>query len=150
MRILVCCLGLLIFVATTPQTSNEYRARYGNPDVERFIVRPHVTLTAEYGTDGHACRMRIEHYPGPGPDTSDQTSTPIEEVTAVLDELVPRETRGKLVDPDEKTSPQFYGAAPPTEYENVRINPYYGHFDKVPTVHGVDVYYKRATCESGP
>jgi hypothetical protein len=150
MRILVWCLGFLLLVAPAPQTSNEFRARYGNPDVERFTARPHVALTAEYGLDGHACRMRIEYYPDPSPDSSDQAPPPMEEVTAVLDEMVPLNMRGKLVVPDEKIRPEFYGAAPPMEYENVRIKPYYGHFDKVPTAHGVDVYFKRPACEFDP
>ena len=52
MRVLAGCFGLLSLVAMTPQISDEFRARYGNPDVEQFVVRPHVRLTAEYGLDG--------------------------------------------------------------------------------------------------
>jgi hypothetical protein len=148
MRVLVGCFGLLSLVAMTQQTSDEFRSRYGNPDVEQFVVRPHVTLTAEYGLDGRACRLRIQPVPDPSLERLDQSAPSMEEAMAVLDEIVPPETRGKPVELSERVSPQCHGAALPSEYENARIDLYYGLCDKVPTVHGIEVYFKRPACET--
>jgi hypothetical protein len=119
------------------------------PDVERFTVRPNIKVTAEYGPDGQACRIRIEPSPDPAHDKISQPPAPMEEVTDVLDEVVPPEMRGKFVGQGEQIPGQCRGAAIPTEYERAEIRLYYGLCDKVPTVHGVDVYFKRPVCEDG-
>jgi hypothetical protein len=147
-HVLARCFVTLAVVAIGPQTSNEYHARFGNPDVERFVVRPDLNLTAEYGSDGLACRIRIERLPDQINGKFNQPPAPTEEVTTVLDEVVPPEVRGKLVGSGEQISGRCHGAAPPTEYEKAEIRLYYGLCDKVPTVHGVEVYFKRPVCEN--
>src|SRR5258708_40333520 len=40
--------------------SQDLHNRYGEPDMERFIVRPGIGLTAQYGSDQLACQVLIE------------------------------------------------------------------------------------------
>ncbi len=149
MRYLVGCLFVLLFPAGAPQTSVEFHARYGKPDAERFNVRWGLMLTVEYGTDGQACRMRIgPHYDINrfGPDAA----APPDMVADILNEVVPPEMRGKELGPGEKIYGSCAGALLPTEYENVKINPYYGLCEKTPIYRGVDVLFKRKECQSLP
>ena len=132
--------------ATLPQTSAELYARYDKPDVERFVVRTDLTLTAEYGPDGQACAMRIESRHALA-NFLNAPAAPMDEVRAVLDEVVPPETRGKKLGPGERILGECNGAALPTEYENVRINPYYGMCERELKVRGVEVRFKRPACE---
>jgi hypothetical protein len=93
-RFLSGCLIFLALAATAPQYSRDLRARYGEPDVERFAVRPDVTMTTEYGPDGKVCELIVEprqpflrpsHTPGPTMER--------ETAMDVLHQVVP-ETRG--------------------------------------------------------
>jgi len=130
-----------------PQTPAEFRARYGQPDVERFHVRWDLDVATEYGADGRACKMRIEpHYDlyRAYPDAP----APPDMVADVLNEVVPPETRGTELGPGEKIKGAYAGAAPPTEYENVTIIPYYGASARTLLNRGVDVLFKRDECAS--
>jgi hypothetical protein len=132
--------------ANVPETSSEFHARYGAADVERFVVRLDLSLTVEYGSQGQACRMRIEALHGYGqlvlyPDPS------MEEVTAVLNEVVPPESRGKELGPGKSV---VYDELPPTEYENVTFVPYYRFSQKPPKPRGMDVLFKRPECQGLP
>jgi hypothetical protein len=133
---------------TLQRTSAELRARYGNPDVERFRVRPDVALTAEYGEDGPACAMRIEPRHLFNRTPVDDPPATMAALTDVLDEVVPPEARGKKLGP----GPSFWGACrgalPPTEYENVTVNVYYGLCDSTLTPRGLEVRFKRPACDS--
>jgi len=51
---------VLAALLANPESSRELHSRYGEPDIERFVVRPGVGLTVEYGSDGQACQMMIE------------------------------------------------------------------------------------------
>jgi hypothetical protein len=133
--------------ATLPLTSVELHARYGKPDVERFVVRPDIRLTAEYGPDGRACTMRIESvhdltYP------LDAPAAPVEEVVAVFDEIVPPPARGKEIGPGEKIWGACNGAALPAEYENVTISSPNYMCDPHSKVRGIDIRFKRSACEA--
>jgi hypothetical protein len=146
-RILAGLLALIAVVAAPP-TSVELRAYYRIPDVERFAVRPDLTLDVEYGEDGYACAMRVEpshdfyHSSFQGPAAS------MEELTDVMNEVVPPEGRGKELGPGPYFGLHCTGEIAPTEYESVIIGPYYGMCEKQPVVRGLDARLKRPTCES--
>ena len=150
MRILAACLIAIALMAATPQTSNDYLARYGKPDAERFIVRPNLALSVEYGLDGAACKMRIEPRQSLMYSMAVWTNptAPVDEVTEVLDEVVPPETRGKELGPG-KIFGQLAGAPPPTEYENVTIIQEFGG-SKPTALSSVAVLFKRPECDSLP
>jgi hypothetical protein len=85
----------LAFASTTPQDSFHLRARYGEPDVERFAIRPDVTVTAEYSPDGKARMLEIEpRHAFLHSDSEQQPSIPKETAMEALNELIPG-TRGK-------------------------------------------------------
>jgi hypothetical protein len=133
--------------ATLPYTSAELHALYGSPDVETFVVRPDIRLTAEYGPDGQACAMRIQSvhdltYP------LDAPAAPVEEVMAALDAIVPPQVRGKEIGPGEQIWGACVGAAFPAEYENVTISSPDWMCDPHSKVRGVDIQFKRPTCEA--
>jgi hypothetical protein len=66
MRIVFGCLLLAASALVPQQSSSQYNSLYGSSDMERFMVRPGVSLTVEYGQDQVACQMLIE-----GPKASD-------------------------------------------------------------------------------
>lgn len=102
------------------QTSQQLRSRYGQPDVERFIVRPNVRAAVEYGADGAACQVVIQ---------PDRTLVPMEQpikylrpetVTAVLEEIVPVSGRGRKLGTLYENMGCAHGEE--AEYENVVIS----------------------------
>ena len=66
MRILVGCLFFLL-VADAPQTSVALHARYGQSDVERFLVRSDLALAVEgrggVGAGQSVDQLGINHHP---------------------------------------------------------------------------------------
>lgn len=148
-RILAECVLVGALAAVTPQTSTEFHARYGQPDAERFAVRPHLMLAVEYGADGAACKMRIEPMHSLLHGSPGDWRAPMTELTAVLNEVVPEGSRGK-----ELGSGKLFGAwadaPPPTEYENVTVIQEFGNGSKPLTVSSVVVLFKRPACESLP
>jgi hypothetical protein len=54
---------LLLAAVQSAQTSPELHARYGEPNQERFVVRPGTSVSAEYGSDHAVCRFTIEPIP---------------------------------------------------------------------------------------
>jgi hypothetical protein len=98
-RFLWGCLMFLALAATAPQDSFDLRARYGDPDVERFAIRPDVTMTAAYGKDGKASELSI----APRQQFLRQSFTPgptmeREAAMDLLNEVMP-ETGGKYNGP---------------------------------------------------
>jgi len=95
-RALLGFAAFLALAAPVPQNSFDLHARYGEPDVQRFAIRPDITLTVEYGDDHRACildiRPRQAFIQGflrrPG-SISKETSLQL------LDEVAPPEVRGK-------------------------------------------------------
>jgi hypothetical protein len=97
MRIVLGSFVLLAAYLANPQSSSELRSRYGEPDIERFIVHPGIALTVEYGSDGLACEMLIEP-PLPLFHGDEQTLyMSSDAVTSVLDDVVPVGMRGKEI-----------------------------------------------------
>jgi hypothetical protein len=89
----------LAFASTTPHDSLDLRARYGEPDLERFTIRTDVTVIAGYSPDGKARMLEIEpRHAFFGSDFQQQPSMPKEAAMEALNELIP-ETRGKKLHP---------------------------------------------------
>ena len=91
--------SLLIAAASfvlTP-SSQDLHNRYGEPDMERFIVRPGIDLTAEYGSDHLACQALIEP---PQSLVHQEEQPPLmssDGVSEVLEEIAPATMRGKEI-----------------------------------------------------
>jgi hypothetical protein len=148
-RILIRLLLVGALTVVTPQTSTEFHARYGQPDAERFAVRPDLTLSVEYGSDGSACKMRIEPRHSLIHASWSNPPAPTEEVTDVLNEVAPQESRGKELGPG-KLFGALAGAPPPTEYEKMTVIQEFGNGTKPLIVSSVVVLFKRPACESLP
>lgn len=88
---------LLSVIAAPAQTPSELTARYGDPDVERFLVRLGITLMARYADDRSACEIVIEPIRSIIPrNESDMYMRP-ELMTEIIDEVLPEASRGKLL-----------------------------------------------------
>ena len=89
MRFLVGCFLVGVAGLVLVQSSQELRIRYGEPDVERFAVRPGISLSVEYGSDHLVCQALIEP-----PKTLVHPEEPVplmssEAVTAILEDIAP-------------------------------------------------------------
>lgn len=98
----MCRTVLLLFLAlfavgACAQSASELKARYGDPDVERFLVRPGITLTVRYAADQTPCEMLI----GPMRSIIPRNEAAIymrpEVMTEIIDEVLPEANRGKLL-----------------------------------------------------
>jgi hypothetical protein len=95
MRILAVCLLVALGTVAVTQSSQELRNRYGEPDLERFIARPGIGFTVQYGSDHLACEVLVEP---PQPLAYTKEDVPLmssEAVTEILEEVVPSRMRGK-------------------------------------------------------
>jgi hypothetical protein len=77
--------------------NTDLHSRYGDPVVEKFVVRPGITLIATYGTDRAACRMVIEPRRSIIPRVVLTKYMQPEVVTQIIDELLPEADRGELL-----------------------------------------------------
>jgi hypothetical protein len=113
-----CLLAATLPNAQAP-TSQQLHKMYGEATMERFTVRPGITLTAEYGSDRLACQLLIEpaqlliEVKDQGPLMSSEA------VSQVLEEAVPTASRGRRID---SNIVQIEGnELVRTDYENVSI-----------------------------
>ena len=97
MRFVAGCLLIATGGVVLAQSSRELHRRYGEPDMERFNVRPGVSLTVEYGSDHLACKFSIAPTKPFDPSDSVGTFSTIssDTVTEILDEILPVSTLGK-------------------------------------------------------
>jgi hypothetical protein len=148
MRIVLGSFVLLAAYLANPQSSSELRSRYGEPDIERFIVRPGIGLTVEYGSDGLPCEMLIEP-PRPLFHGDEQTLyMSSDEVTSVLDDVVPVGTRGlEINDFIEEMGRNRYEL---TQYENVSIGRSKDTGDPLWAEHEMraNIIFKRDVCQA--
>jgi len=148
MRTLAWSTILLIASLSAAQTSQDFHARYGEPNRERFTIRDDIGLTVEYGSDGLTCQMEIKKkellVQRPGP----QKLMAPEVVDEIIEELVPADTRGRKVN----SLYESMGCAWSTVdfYENVTIQrstdqclPLKPERDS-----GVTIVFKRQACPS--
>jgi hypothetical protein len=122
MRIIPGFLIVAIVSFGLAPSSPEFHNRYGLSDLERFTVRPGITATVQYGEDHLACQIKIEPYQPvihpyePMPSMRLMSS---EEVAEILEEIVPRATRGKEI--SNGGFQASCGAVNVNEFENVLI-----------------------------
>jgi TonB family protein len=120
-----CVVAFLFVVATSvlpQQGSQELHNRYGETDLERFAVRPGISLTVQYGSDHLACQFVIEPSNPLVPSDPIGSYSPMSSVivTEILEEIVPMQTRGKQVSISE-TAFGFADVTAVFDYENVSI-----------------------------
>jgi hypothetical protein len=98
MRIGFVCLFFAVASGVlAPSAQQELHARYGEPNLERFMARPGIAVTVEYGSDHSACWVLIEP---PRPLFHPEENLPLmssDTVTEILEEIAPTETRGTNV-----------------------------------------------------
>jgi len=122
MRVLVSCILVATAGLALPQSSRDLRSRFGEPDVERYSATNDIGLTVEYGSDGLACQIVIERKQPLLHSNQGQQYMPPEAVSALIDEIVPPDSRGRHIN----TLLESMGCAEGRvdEYENVWIGRY--------------------------
>lgn len=142
---------ILAFGAAPFQDSVDLRNRYGPPDLERFAIRPDITMAVEYGSDGKACifdfrpRQAFIH----GMAVRELTFSN-ETALELIDEVTPPEIRGKVKIPlfasggvQSSCSGVEWGV-----YENIGVSAVM-HFCKDPiAVRSLGVRLKRPACDA--
>jgi len=118
-RIIGTCLLIASFSLPSAQTSKALRDRYGEPDIERFTTAGDIGLTVEYGSDGQACQIVIERKQPLLHSEQVRNYMAPEEVSEVIDELVPPASRGRNINSILESMGCAEGRI--EEYENVWI-----------------------------
>jgi hypothetical protein len=119
MRILAGCLLVAAGSVFLALSSSELHNKYGDPDLERFAVRPGISLTVEYGADHLACQMVIEPPQSLIHQEGQTRLMSSEAVSEVLEEVAPVAMRGNVISRSSFQSSCAVGYI--TEYENVSI-----------------------------
>src|SRR5258705_4878227 len=100
-------------------SSQDLHNRYGEPDMERFIARPGIGLTVEYGSDHLACQALIEPPQSLIHQEQQPTLMSSDSVSEVLEEIAPTTTRGQEIFSAVRTSRRNEHYI--TDYEDVSI-----------------------------
>jgi hypothetical protein len=97
-------LALLLFVVAlqssfTGRSALSLRERYGQPISETFLVRPGIAVSAVYGKSGDVCELLVSpQKPSSLVKSANDTATiDFNQMTEIIDELVPVSERGKGV-----------------------------------------------------
>lgn len=120
MRIGLACLFFAVASGVLAPSLQELHARYGEPNLERFMARPGIAVTVEYGSDGSACWVLIEP---PRALFHPEESLPLmssDTVTEILEEIAPADTRGTSV--LSMISDTGCAESQTTQYQAVTIN----------------------------
>lgn len=150
MRILAGCLLVASAILAPQQSSSEYHSLYGASDLERFTVRPGISLTVEYGSDRFACQLQIAA-PRRIAEPLEQTKMlPEDETTQILDQLVPPNTRGARIPGRGGSFQSSITAFEVEEYENVTISRVVQNCKTNSTkcVGSISIASKRKNCEN--
>ena len=146
MRIVAGCLFVAVASGVLAPSSQELHKQYGEPDLERFMARPGISLTVEYGSDHFACSILIE---SPGPLLHHEESPPLmssDTVTEILEEVVPVNMRGMII----SSSIESMGCAESrrTQYQNLTVDRLRNNCLSQTPEHEVraTVSYKRDVC----
>lgn len=122
MRIVAGCLLLVVAALTPQQSSSDFHALYGQSHLERFTIRPGVTLTAQYGPDQVVCQMIVARLQPllikPMPFAP---LLPENEANQIIDDLVPPNIRGpKIGNLGGWQASQVFSSG--EDYQNVEIS----------------------------
>jgi hypothetical protein len=122
MRILLACLLAATAGLLLPLNSRDLRSRFGEPDMERYTTTNDIGLTVQYGSDGLACQILIERKRPLFSESKAPEYMRPDAVSALLDEVVPPENRGRHL----KSFSESMGCAEGNtdEYETVWIARY--------------------------
>src|ERR1700722_8047583 len=97
MRFLIACFVVAAASAASPQSSDEFHNRWGEPTLERFQARPGISVTVEYGSDHLACQIVIEP---PQPLIHQEVQTELmssDGVSEILEDVAPDAMRGNVM-----------------------------------------------------
>jgi hypothetical protein len=119
-RIVLLLFLVLSAIVAPAQSTSELKALYGDPDVERFLVRPGITLMVRYSGDRTACEMLIQPMRSIIPRNDAATYMRPEVMTEIIDEVLPEANRGKLL--RAFVTKSGCNDFESKEYENVTIN----------------------------
>jgi hypothetical protein len=86
----------LTSVVATTQLSDGLRRKYGAPVSESYLVRPGILATFNYSKDGAPCSAKVAGQTDPK-FTTIATAVDNDLMRTIVDELVPKNQRGKLV-----------------------------------------------------
>jgi hypothetical protein len=121
MRILAGCLIVTAGTVLVVQSSNYFHSKYGQSDLERFQVRPGISLTVQYGPDHQACQIVIGPLEPLIHQETETQSISSESVSEILEEVAPVAARGKQI-----SGPGGFQSSCAvetiTDYENVTIS----------------------------
>jgi hypothetical protein len=78
-------------------TAVDLHARYGDPEVERFLVRPGINLMVIYNPQRRVCEMIVEPERSMIPHDEPKEDMPPELAREILDELLPEKTLGDVI-----------------------------------------------------
>ena len=79
-----------------PDTSQTMRQRYGSPVSETYLIKPGVVASATFGASGHVCELVVSPENRDAVKSGNRKFKP-EELTQVIDELVPLNERGEPI-----------------------------------------------------
>jgi hypothetical protein len=120
MRILAGCLLVAVGTALAAPSSSYLHSKYGPSDLERFQVRPGISLTVQYGSDHQACQMAIGPVQPLIHQEVESQFISSQSVTEVLEEVAPVAARGKQI-----SGPGGFQSSCAvdtiTDYENITI-----------------------------
>jgi hypothetical protein len=148
-RLLLGGFLLIVLAVGGSQDSFDLHKRYGEPDVERFAIRPDITMTVEYGSDGKACVLEIEPRQAFIHQLSFSLPTMSKETAQdVLKEVVPPEARGTELAGSGGSFQSSCGAVVGYAYENLTISLGINACTTPSSVPRAEVQFKRPVCSS--
>jgi len=146
--------GLLLFlalsaIAASAQTTSELKGLYGDPDVERFLVRPGVKLMARYASDRTACEILIGPMGSIIPRNEGTIYIRPEVMTEIIDEVLPEANRGNLL--RSFVTKSGCNEIETKEYENVTITRFRHKCDLPnPEIEGQAMVMRRSSSCAAP
>jgi hypothetical protein len=119
-RILAACLLVATGTVLVAPSSSELHSRYGPSDLERFQVRPGISLTVQYGSDHQACQIIIGPFQPLIHQEGQSQFISSESVSEILEEVAPVAARGRQV--GDSSFQSSCAVSTVTDYENVTIS----------------------------
>jgi hypothetical protein len=92
------CLPVIMFalqVSFSADTAQTMRQRYGPPIAETYLIKPGVAASLSFGASGHVCEIVVSPEETASVKRSQTFTT--QQLTDVIDELVPANERGKPI-----------------------------------------------------
>jgi hypothetical protein len=84
-------------IVAAAQTASDFATRYGDPDVERFVIRPKITLMVAYAPDRTGCQMIVQPKRPILKKDNESELIARDMVPEMLDELLPESAKESLL-----------------------------------------------------